>query len=271
MVTVGNEVWMASPTATTIRLYRLTGTSSPPAVSRTWELMATLNYTTQHRPNLAAVRDLVDPSQTRLVLLYTSFGDYQYAQSPAGTSAGAWTTTTGWTTGTFETFGDPNLRQPSAGAAVWDDRPIVTTAPASGHPNWPDLRSTLEFGQVCTATAQCTGLSASATCNTTTGFCELNGDPYVRTDFAPFTRGPAIGNYADYDDWQIIPWQTCEYFRNQPVLPGAPTPYCGPIPRWDEPFGAASSTTPPLNDASVNAHLYSSQLACQPPQPCSTL
>jgi hypothetical protein len=267
MVTVGNEVWMASPTATTIRLYRLTGTNSPPAVSRTWELMATLTYTTRHRPNLAAVRDLLDPTLTRLVLLFTSAGDYIYAQSAPGTTSAAWTTS--WTADTFESF--PGLRQPSAGALVWDERQVVTTSAVSGHPNWPDLRSTIEFGQDCSMTAQCTGLNPSATCNTTTGFCELNGDPYVRTDFAPFTRGPAIGNYADYNDWQIIPWRTCEFFRNQPALPGAPISYCGAIPRWDEPFGAALSTTPPLNDATVNPHLYSTQLACQPPQPCSTL
>ncbi|GAB4217525.1 MAG: hypothetical protein OHK0013_45110 [Sandaracinaceae bacterium] len=180
MVAIGQEIWMASPTSTSIRLYRLSGTNTPPAATRTWQLMATLGYTTEHRPNLAAIADLVDPSLTRLVLLYTSSGDYKYAQSSAGTSATSWVS--GWTTRSFEQLPDPNLRQPSAGAVVWDDRPIVTTAAPAGHPNWPDLRSTLEFGAVCTMTSQCTGLNSAATCNTTTGFCELNGDPYVRTD-----------------------------------------------------------------------------------------
>jgi hypothetical protein len=58
MVTVGNEVWMAVAVNTSvIRLYRLSGTNTPPAAGRTWQQMVELPYATLHRPNLAAVPD----------------------------------------------------------------------------------------------------------------------------------------------------------------------------------------------------------------------
>lgn len=102
--------------------------------------------------------------------------------------------------------------------------------------------------------AECTHLDPAATCSA--GFCRLGDDPYVRTDFAPFTRGPAIGNYADYDDWRSVQFQVCEALLTEPRLPGAPAAYCGPAPAWDEPFGAAPTAPPPLNDRIVNPHRY---------------
>lgn len=257
LVAVGQEVWMASPTASSIRLYRLSGANSPPASTRSWELMTTLLYTTEHRPTLVAVSDLSDPALTRLVVFHTWSGAYWIAQSSAGTSATAWTT--GWSRSTFEDLAD--VAQPSAGSAVWDDRPIVTAAAPPGHPNWPDLRATIEHGRECDSNSQCADLHPAATC--TGGFCYLDGDPYVLTDFAPFARGPAIGIYADYDEWEIIPFRTCEFLRVEPALPGAPQRFCGGIPRWDEPFGSAIITPPPLDDRIVNAHLYARPLPCQ--------
>jgi hypothetical protein len=191
---------------------------------------------------------------------------HRYAQSSAGTSASAWTT--GWTEGYFENRG---TLTPSAGSAVWDDRPIAGA--------FRDLRSTLETGATCTVSSDCTTAIPGrrpalpgATCNAA-GFCVDGDGPWVRTDFEPFTRGPAPGIYADYDDWVSIRWGIGEFLRPEASLaspaglPLLSTRECGPIPRHPEPGGSPIITTPPLDDRVVNAHLYTQQV-CDPGQPC---
>jgi hypothetical protein len=264
MVTVGQEVWMASPTPTTIRLFRLSGTNVPPAGSRSWELMATLPYATLHRPNLAAVRDLMNPSLTRLVVLFTEADSYyyRYASSSAGTSALAWST--GWTLEYFSTNG---ARSPSAGAAVWDDRPVVA--------GFQDLRATIEYPAFCSSDAACRvadgerpALDPTSTCNAA-GHCTLGGDPYVNTDFAPFSRGPAPGIYADYDDWQVLQYNVCAVLARQPSLPGRPALVCGALPQLPEPGPLPVLSLPPLDDVAVNAWRYTSQPRCQRSTQCN--
>ncbi len=238
LATINGDVWMAitHPSTNAIQLYRLEAGAI--AAARRWTLMATYGTTTT-RPALVATRNLDNPSQWEFSLLYShSLGYLAYARS----SPSALTS--------FVNLGSfyGNQTNVSSAAAVWDERSYIG--------DWPDFRVWRRVSRTCRYNAD-RGSGSVCTSILNQNVCTVGGMVLANTEMTPFSRGPAMGVYADYDEWRALKYGFCASLAGMSGFapPGFNTPNCGPVPAWDEP-GFAASSPPSANDAVLYPELY---------------